>query len=311
MFKALASIICTLGLIALSFPAFTDTGGGEPGHIQVTESSSVNLFEDADNSFGALLDILKRVTGSLLALVVGVMPSLFFYIRSLKFKAPVFIYDGDLLQVRSHPAVRIFFHEDKIENLFRYRVLFFNKGKKEIRKQDIPSAGFPRVVFGDGVRVLSCSVLGKSNDNIGFCVKKNKEDSVELGFEYLNQEDGGVIEVLFERTDRAEAPVQFVAPIIGAKTARSYEYDARQSKEKIRRAWIRWGMHGLIVVSAYYFLVFGPLGAPADSTDWLVLGILHLPVWVLVVDLIKGFSNNIVKPYRKSFPAWAGEYFEV
>lgn len=256
-------------------------------------------------------DILGWV-GTITSIIFGVA-GVVFYFKSKSVRFPVFIYDHNLLQVRSHPSVTILFQEERIENLARCRVLFFNKGKKEIRKQDIPITGFPKAIFENRARVLSCSVLGGSNEDIGFHAAKINDTTVEIKFEYLNQNDGGVIEILFENNSDYELPVQFKAPIIGARSDAIFEYEA-QSMQNISQAVVG-AVIGLLFIAAFIFIVLKAIFEGGVSNFYLgalvVMFLIILVILWFITEWIQGIRINIWKPYQKAIPVWASKYFEA
>lgn len=249
------------------------------------------------------IDTTIGITGFVTSLVFGAL-SLVFYFKAKSVRLPSFVFDHVLMQTRAHPDVTISFRGQKIENLSRSRILFYNKGKMEIRAQDKPKSGFPKVVFPEGTRILSAIVTAASSSDIAFRVEKQTDTALELGYEYLNRNDGGIVEVLFEGTVSTKSPIEFRAALIGAEPARSYAHVAKPKSDELVTWIILFSTLGLVCLS---ILSGFAQSVSKGNIEWKQLAIgttglvmVSLGVWV-----------NLVDPYRKAVPAWARAHFDT
>ncbi|MEW6194810.1 MAG: hypothetical protein AB1521_06630 [Bacteroidota bacterium] len=139
--------------------------------------------------------------------------SIYFFFRSQTIKRPLFVYQTDLLQTKNHPEISIIFRKNQIHNLSRAYILFCNKGNKEIRNNDLPTSKYPTIIFQDNVKVLSVNktAISSEENNFQIILSGNK---VEIRFDYMNQNDGVVFEVLYD-SDTEELPAKLNAPFIG------------------------------------------------------------------------------------------------
>lgn len=142
----------------------------------------------------------------------GVM-SVYFYFRSRTIKKPLFVHQSDILQTRNHPEINITFKEKQIFNLSRAYILFCNKGNKEIRNTDLPTNKFPTIVFNDNVKVLSINKTAISSEENNFEINMNG-NYVEFKFDFINQNDGVVLEILYDSSIKG-LPAKLNAPFIG------------------------------------------------------------------------------------------------
>lgn len=110
-------------------------------------------------------------------------------------------YTTSLLLGQSHPDVEIYFKKKRINNLFNSKILVFNSGTEEIRKDDIPDNGYPLITLSENQQIISCNIEEYSTDKINFRIEKKNERQLQVLFDYLNVSDGGSIEILYQADD--------------------------------------------------------------------------------------------------------------
>ena len=243
--------------------------------------------------------IMGIILGSLISLIL----SLIFYFKSKSVRLPTFIYSYVQLQTKTHPEISISFRGERISNLSRSRILFINKGRKEIRAQDNPQSGFPKIVLPDGARILSVSVPAMSSSDIMFRTEKINDSILEISYDYLNHNDGGVVEILFDGAVSTKNPIDFKAPLIGAAPTRVHFYLARV------RGLDRYLFIGIDLILGFFTVtvLIGFSQSLAEGIfEWKKLAsgsglalITCLTVWI-----------HFISPYRKRVPAWAVSQFE-
>lgn len=248
-------------------------------------------------------DTLIGITGLVASFIFGIL-SLVFYFKAKSVRLPSFVYDHVLMQTRSHPEITISFRGEKIDNLSRSRILFINKGKKEIRVQDKPQSGFPKVIFPNGTRILSVSIPATSSPDIMFRAEKTTDTTLEIGYDYLNKDDGGIVEVLFDGTASTKTPIEYKAPLIGAAPTSSYRYVARPKIFDL----IFW-------ILMFSVLAFISLLILSDFGLSLFKGVFEWKKLTMGVSLLfimgTGLWINVLTPYRRAVPAWAKPHFET
>jgi len=96
--------------------------------------------------------------------------------------------------------LKLYFGNKQVEDVYRSRVAFFNRGNETIRKEDITEAII--IHFPDAEILTFPNVLHRSKQAIGFSVENSfvDESAVCVDFTYLDYHDGGVFEVLHTGT---------------------------------------------------------------------------------------------------------------
>lgn len=247
------------------------------------------------------IDTWIGVVGVILSVLFGAL-SFFFYLRSKSVRAPVFVYDNVAIQTKAHPEVSISFRGTRIDSLSRLRVVFTNKGKKEIRAQDNPPTGFPKIVFPAGARILSINVLAASSPDILFRAIDVSDNTLEIGYSYLNRDDGGVVEVLYDGEVTSEKPIEYKATLIGAEPVLAYRYVQRPGFGDL----VVWTgtfsffvLGSLPILKKFFVALFGGVFMWKGIVGAAMLGFGLAGLWMLVLD-----------PFRKTIPSWGRPHFE-
>lgn len=242
-------------------------------------------------------------TDTLLGIVTGAIIALVFYFKSKSVRLPTFVYHHELIQTKSHPEIEISYHGEKIDNLSRSKILFLNKGRKEIRAQDKPQSGFPKVVFPDGTRILSVIVLASSSHDIAFRAEKQTDTTLELSYEYLNKDDGGIVEVFFDGKASSDAPIGYKAPLMGAEPVLIHEYVSMPSLIS-HVAMFLWSL-AVSLFSLWVFYHFGVNLLEKGEIKWdmLMSGVITMTMGVSLL------WSGVINPYRCAVPDWARSYF--
>jgi hypothetical protein len=241
----------------------------------------------------------------LLGLILGII----FYFKSKIEKCPVFVYQDTLLQSRSYPGITIHFQNEKVESLRRLRVLFFNKGRKEIRSEDRPISGFPVIDFPDGTRILASSLLGTSCQESDFRIEETNDKFLKIGFDYLNHGDGGVVEIMYDGGDIRDQRIIFNAALIGALPARSYRFVVDEQKLSFITAFttvmsLFLGYQAIVMLDgASAKILSGTINL--DVVSRILLGLLFASFPVFGIWFV------MIKSYRDAVPRWSKKYFGV
>lgn len=115
------------------------------------------------------------------------------------------------------PELTLSFNGQPINNAYRTRFIFFNRGNETVRSDDVTQS---IVIHFQGAKILrSPIVLAQSKQAIGASVKQiveDDEDAVRLNFSYLDHNDGMVVEVLHTESQNMKCS----GNIIGASEIR-------------------------------------------------------------------------------------------
>ena len=233
--------------------------------------------------------------GGIASFIFGII-SVYFYFKSKRFKKPVLVYQSSVLQTTAHPEVTILFQNEKIVNLSKLTILFWNAGNREIRADDVPTSGQPSIIFLDNARILSYTVKATSSEEIKFKVQHPKKDQLSVNFEYLNPSDGGVIEVLYESPLQSKGePIKAKGAIIGAKEIEQWQFEKPLSRSEF---------FILLSLITIVFIMGIALVVSSESITRRIFGI-GVGSFALL-----GYWANIRKQAESVIPKFASSHFD-
>jgi hypothetical protein len=200
--------------------------------------------------------------------------------------------------------------DEVIEAAYVTYLRFANFGKEPIRSQDIAPAN-PLRVRVTGTRVLDISLAGVRREvtqvRTGDPDLGEEESSATVSFDFLDQEDGGLIRIL--STDRKAKSIELVGDIIGMPAG------VFRTGQPIRAS-DRWGKVGvglylaaqLAAVAVAAYVVQLATGNWADA--WLLL----LPIGVMLVPGLLALvvsetiwpnrTKTVQYPQELALPRW-------
>ncbi|CCO49241.1 membrane hypothetical protein [Vibrio nigripulchritudo SOn1] len=248
------------------------------------------------------MDTLISFSGLVTSLFFGVL-SYIFYRKSKARKSPCFIHSTTVLQSQNHPDISVVYKGDKVTELSRVRILFFNDGLLPIRREDLPSIKKPSVIFPESSKLLSINIIGCSNEHIAASAEIVGKRKVNFEFEYLNHRDGIVVEILYDSSRHENHALEFNAPVIGGDKANTFLYNHKRPVSE----WMIWWFLELCMLT----LGLGTLGLTIFNAVHgnFIWQLLPVSIITLVFAYI-GFKNNIFDPYRRQSPDWAVEFIQ-
>lgn len=110
-------------------------------------------------------------------------------------KRPLYAYRVVTLDAVKHPNLGLTFKGNPVPNIYSVRFVFWNAGKNELRREDIPlpKAG-PALLLSENVEVLSPEVISTTGD--GSARLNEVAPNHIFTFDYLNRGDAVLGEVL-------------------------------------------------------------------------------------------------------------------
>ena len=230
--------------------------------------------------------------------VVGVL-SLFLYWRS-QIPGIVAFQSQDVSMIGSADAVfpaeiKVLYRNTTVPRLTSSTVWFWNAGKKTVRGEDI-SSDDPLCLRFSG-EILDVRTRTVSRDAVHVTTNtsrlKDMEDTVNVGFKFLDPGDGGVLEVL--HTGSAEAP-ECKGTIIGLPgsprywgRASGHSALARRDRKILRFVFTVTLVLGLVLIAT------GIIGEQAirDIFPYPSDGV-ETPAWLRLVVGLLGFSFSVI-----------------
>ena len=141
--------------------------------------------------------------GVILAIVFGVVSvvSIIIAIKLAERRKPSWAFRTEQvvgLGSNSPPELKLTFQDTVINEVYRTKFIFFNRGNKPIvAKDDVIQ---PIIIRFTNAQILSERIIRTSNDDVMFVVRRANE-GIEVGFKYLDHNDGAVVEVLHTESD--------------------------------------------------------------------------------------------------------------
>ncbi len=138
----------------------------------------------------------KFIVSSIIAVLLFAISTIL-AIKLTNRKKPVWTYETrKIIGIGSDapPELNLTFGKIPVTNVFQTSIIFFNTGNDTIRKEDVSE----NIVIGfkESSILRQPFIKAKSKDANKFTVAQIGDNSIELGFKYLDHNDGARIEVI-------------------------------------------------------------------------------------------------------------------
>jgi hypothetical protein len=138
--------------------------------------------------------------GSFILAVLGIALAFVFFIKSRRSKKPFYALKSVNI-IRDFSSVlsdlTIAYKNEPVKNLTITKIVFWNGGNETIRNNDIAAANPITISSKDESKILNGDIIRQSNkDNLLKLTKTKDGQCFELSFDFLDQEQGGVIQVV-------------------------------------------------------------------------------------------------------------------
>ncbi len=155
---------------------------------------------------------------SLLLALLGIILAIFFFIKGRRTKEPRYsIRSTNLVQdfISRIEALEMTYAGERISNLTATELAFWNNGKDTINNSDIAAADPLMIKVNNGYKILDSSVMQVKNAANQFSINHSDDGShVLIQFDYLDADDGGVIQLL--HTGKSSRDIVVCGTIKGA-----------------------------------------------------------------------------------------------
>jgi len=172
-----------------------------------------------------LSDILG-ITG----IIIGIVVSYYFYRVSKRAKEPSWsIRSNNLIEGYGSKLsdLEIRYKSQQVENLTISRVLFWNEGSETIDRNDIVAANPLRIEGLNNTRLIDTKVLSSNNPSSRFlCSLSDDKTHASLEFDYLDQDNGAVIQIFHTGTSSQDISVK--GDIKGVKVLRQKDVEVTE-----------------------------------------------------------------------------------
>jgi hypothetical protein len=143
-----------------------------------------------DNPWMALVVFLIAIVGIILTTIFG--------LKSLKKKHPMIEMKSDNLIkdfTGKFDGLKIELEGKACENLTATKIVFWNNGRETISDTDIPELAEMSIVPKKDIKIFASKVIKVANKANNFSII-NLTDKILIKFEYLDKNEGGVIQIL-------------------------------------------------------------------------------------------------------------------
>jgi len=237
--------------------------------------------------------------GSLIG-IIGIVIGYILYRASLIGPRPVFQYRSINLIEKEKQAlpsdVEIFFRGKKVSRLTKTYIIFWNSGKSTLYGKDIVDDDPLRFSFGKDAEILMARILKitKKMNKFEARINPKSPNEVIINFDYLDPNDGAVIEILhtsIQRTPECKGTIRGVPK--GILNWGRFPYDVFLRRPMLRKAF-----------SVLFFLLFFFgigiffVGILDHESELVILGLLYL-ISLCLLYLIPASPLCI---YRRRYP---------
>ena len=137
--------------------------------------------------------------------VAAIVLSIAFYFKSKRQREPTYSTRSYNVAQNISPArfesLILSYGETRIENFTVTKVLFWNSGRETIRVEDIAAREPLEIITEGEALILDANVIQRKPSTNGFEVRLSEnQSSVELSFEYLDKDEGAVIQIVHTGT---------------------------------------------------------------------------------------------------------------
>jgi cell division protein FtsW (lipid II flippase) len=205
---------------------------------------------------------------SVIVAVVSVAVSVIIYLKSKREKVPKYsIKSYNIIKdfVNIFEALEVSYAGQTIKNLTVSKIVFWNAGRETIDKDDIVAADPITISTKGDYKILDQKIISINNETNKFSVKKSDGHSkVELEFEYVDKNDGAVIQII--HTGYSSKNIEIHGRIKGAG--------------KLKLAKLE------IIPEKYTLFIFGLLGGLSGAMTAYIQNLYNLDDTYLILGLI-------------------------
>lgn len=221
--------------------------------------------------------------------------------RLAKKRQPVWAYKTTKiigLGSNAPPELKLTFNEQSVSDVYQTRGILFNKGNEAILKDNVTESIL--IHFKEADILRPPVILAKSREGIAVSAKqvgKDGDNAIEVSFQYLDHNDGAVIEVLHTRSQAIEAS----GNIIGTSGIRYIGEFAPTFDRQLRVTVVRVMMVlAMVSIFSWAFVKEPPKNLPLGTLGNTIFYILGLVVLLFMLE-------PEVAPFIRSrkFPRWS------
>ncbi len=136
---------------------------------------------------------------SLIIAIIGIILSVYFYLKSKKTKKPYYSSRSLRLigkEVNSIDGLKVFYDDKQLSALTITKFAFWNAGRETISFSDLSEKDILRIQSKDNIEILSCDVLTQSKDAFAFNTRiEDDGKTILLNFDYVDYRGGAILRI--------------------------------------------------------------------------------------------------------------------
>lgn len=189
--------------------------------------------------------------------VVGVPLTIYFGIKGIR-KRKLSCYTEYVNLIRNKKSkfekIKVLFSEEEVDNISISNFTIWNSGKSEIRSYDLAQGKELKIIVNDDSSILDAKILLSNEESNLLAIKSLTDKMVELSFDYIDEKEGGVIQIVHTGCEQS---LSIDCKIKGGKGVSMFSYDIRpffMRKLKKKDAYLKFMIIVMVSVFSIMFI---------------------------------------------------------
>src|ERR1700675_5058659 len=142
--------------------------------------------------------------------IIGIATAILIYLFTRRYKRMWYAVRSFTLVERDRstvPGLEVLFDKKAVEALTISKIAVWNSGSDPLRKEDFPQAEPICINVGKKLEILEASIIQTSSRTCGCAIVRKARNCFEIGFEFLDPNDGLVVQIAHTGTSSQEVNV--------------------------------------------------------------------------------------------------------
>lgn len=154
---------------------------------------------------------------SFLLAILGIILSVYYYLKSRKEKIPVFSKQSfQLIQksITGLDKLEVKYNDQRVDKLTLTKVAFWNSGRETIRKEDVVQRDPIKITTKEDLLIYDHKIIS-SNPKNNFTLERINDQTINIYFDYMDHFQGIIINIY--HNGQKSDDIQLEGTIIGAR----------------------------------------------------------------------------------------------
>jgi len=178
---------------------------------------------------------VKFIGNPIVALALGVLVSIFFFVISISQRAPYYFLSQPKLEaIQSNKDLKLQFNSKLIKNLYSIDLILWNNGGQFIDQSDFVDSKPISLICNSSTNLLASNIVVKSRPDLKFSdrISKDTLHIYMIGDEAIEEGDGAVVRVYYTLKENKPPRFSLSSRIKGTKLGFEYK-DLKKFDRKI------------------------------------------------------------------------------